>query len=55
MNHLLAGTMGSLVGYAVHAVIGDSVSMMTDFLVTSVSSGVVYVAGFVWLRKVRGE
>lgn len=53
MPSLLAMIVSAVAGWAVHAAIGDYVSTMTDFVVSTIVSGVVYVAAYVWFKRLR--
>ncbi len=43
----------ALAAWGLHALIGEHVSMGTDFALGTLVGGVVYVAVFYWLRKLR--
>ena len=55
MTGLLALIASALVAWLAHALIGDHVSMMTDFMVGTLAGGVAYVASFYWLKKLRSR
>ncbi|MBS2024176.1 MAG: hypothetical protein JST92_17375, partial [Deltaproteobacteria bacterium] len=41
------------VAWGLHALIGDHVSLFTDFALGTLVGGVAYVAVYYWLRKLR--
>jgi hypothetical protein len=49
----LALIASALVAWLAHVLIGDHVSMTTDFMIGTLAGGVAYVASFYWLRKLR--
>jgi len=54
MAGLIALIVSSLIAWIAHALVGEHVSMMSDFAITTVLGGAAYVAVFYWLKKLRG-
>ena len=44
----------ALVAWLTHAAIGDHVSIFGDFVATTFTGGIAYVAAFYYLKKVKG-
>ncbi len=44
-----------LAGYAVSAALGDSLSLMANYFVSTLVSGAVYIATLQYLRHLRGD
>ncbi|MBC7544899.1 MAG: hypothetical protein H7338_19415 [Candidatus Sericytochromatia bacterium] len=55
MPTLLSLFTSSIAGFAAHALVGDYLSTMADFLVSTAVSGAVYVASLVYLQRLRGD
>ena len=55
MVALLSLFTSGIAGYLVHALVGDTLSIMGDFAVSTIVSGAVYVASIVYLRRLRGD
>ncbi len=55
MLHLTAMIIASGIGYVSHLLLGDIASPFTDFMVSSLVSGVVYVVAIYKLKQLRGD
>ena len=47
--------VGGVMSYLPHALVGDRLSIMTDFLLSSVIGGIAYVATLYKLKQLRGD
>lgn len=54
MTGFLALLASTLVAWLVHVVLGEHVSLATDFAVGTLAGGVAYIAAYYWLKKLRG-
>ncbi len=54
MTQLIAMMAGALAGWIPHALLGESLSIFPDFVLSTLFGGAAYIATLVWLRRLRG-